>query len=266
MEKSLFELKRMDCAAEENLVRIKLGEFDEIKYLSFDLPARQVTVFHDGDLSPIHDAIDTLGLNSRLVTSVSTDESIPQEALAQRNLLWTVLIINFAFFVLEVLFGAISGSMGLVADSLDMLADALVYGLSLYAVGAATVRKRSLATISGYLQLSLAILGLIEVLRRFFGYESLPDFRTMIVVSTLALIANSISLILLQRSGSQEVHMQASMIFTSNDVIINIGVIVAGILVYWFNSAIPDLVIGTIVFIIVTRGAFRILKLAASTS
>ena len=71
-----------------------------------------------------------------------------------------------------------------------------------------------------------------------------------------------VCLYLLQRSKSQEVHMQATMIFTSNDVIINLGVIAAGLLVNWLNSGIPDLVIGAIVFTIVTRGAFRILRLA----
>ena len=56
--------------------------------------------------------------------------------------------------------------------------------------------------------------------------------------------------------------MQASMIFTSNDVIVNIGVIIAGVLVYFTNSKIPDLVIGVFVFVIVSKGALRILKLS----
>ena len=64
------------------------------------------------------------------------------------------------------------------------------------------------------------------------------------------------------RDRSKEAHMQASMIFTSNDVIINSGVIVAGILVKWLNSSYPDLIIGAIVFVVVARGAYRILKLA----
>lgn len=54
--------------------------------------------------------------------------------------------------------------------------------------------------------------------------------------------------------------MKASMIFTSNDVIINLGIITAGILVHWLNSNKPDLIIGTIVFILVIQGAIRILK------
>ena len=85
----------------------------------------------------------------------------------------------------------------------------------------------------------------------------------MIYVSILALIANGICLYILQRSKSkEEAHMKASMIFTSNDIIINLGVIVAGILVNWLNSDKPDLIISSVVFILVVQGAFRILKLS----
>jgi Co/Zn/Cd efflux system component len=84
----------------------------------------------------------------------------------------------------------------------------------------------------------------------------------MIIISLLALIGNGLCLYLLQKSKSKEAHMQASMIFTSNDVIVNLGVIVAGGLVYLTNSKYPDLIVGTIVFIIVGQGAFKILKLS----
>ena len=152
--------------------------------------------------------------------------------------------------------------MGLVADSLDMLADSFVYGISLLAVGKSLTRKKRIANLAGYFQIALAIIGFIEVLRRFFRVEQLPDFTTMIFVSILALIANGMCLYLLQKSKSkEEAHLKASMIFTSNDVIINLGVIAAGLLVNWLNSNKPDLIIGTIVFVIVIRGAIRILKL-----
>jgi Co/Zn/Cd efflux system component len=88
-----------------------------------------------------------------------------------------------------------------------------------------------------------------------------PDFKTMIIVSIFALIANSICLYILQRSKSEEAHMKASMIFTSNDVIINSGVILAGILVLLTQTKYPDLIIGGVVFIIVLKGAIRMLKL-----
>ncbi|GAB6270146.1 MAG: hypothetical protein STSR0002_28890 [Smithella sp.] len=129
-------------------------------------------------------------------------------------------------------------------------------------VGGTIVLKNKIAKLAGYFQITLAVIGITEVLRRFFGIEKLPDFSTMIIVSVLALIANSICMYLLQKTkGKEEAHMKASLIFTSNDVIINLGVIAAGFLVNLLNSNKPDLIIGTIVFIIVIRGAIRILKI-----
>jgi Co/Zn/Cd efflux system component len=105
-------------------------------------------------------------------------------------------------------------------------------------------------------------LGVVEVIRRFIQFDATPDYRMMIGVSVLALIANALCLFLLQKSKSkEEAHMKASMIFTSNDIIINLGVIAAGLLVNWLNSNKPDLIIGTIVFILVIQGVRRILKI-----
>ena len=163
---------------------------------------------------------------------------------------------------MEMLTGFIAGSMGLVADSLDMLADSIVYGLSLFAVGGAISRKKNIAGVAGYFQLTLAVLGFIDVIRRFVGHEETPDFHLMIIISLLALAGNVICLYLLQKSKSQEAHMQASMIFTSTDVIVNFGVIVAGVIVCLTTSKLPDLTIGTIVFILVGRGAYGILRLS----
>jgi Co/Zn/Cd efflux system component len=198
-----------------------------------------------------------------MIESVTTDEFVSTgRDNVERKLLWQVLSINVFFFALEILMGFISNSMGLVADSLDMLADSLVYGLALFAIGGTIARKRNIAKTSGYFQITLAVFGMTEVIRRFLGFGDVPAFQMMIVISLLALIGNVTSLFLLQKSTNTEAHMQASMIFTSNDVIINIGVILAGILVFVTNSKIPDLVVGAIVFIIVARGAYRILQIA----
>ncbi|UGU17294.1 cation transporter [Sinomicrobium kalidii] len=262
MEKTIFEITKMDCPSEENLIRMKLNDISGIKNLSFDIPGRKLTVFHEGQIEQIERSITELKLGGRKLITEATDQTTFSESSDQRKLLWSVLIINFAFFLIEMSTGLLSRSMGLVADSLDMLADAFVYGISLFAVGGTFTRKKQIARLAGYFQIALAIIGFAEVLRRFFGAEKMPDFSTMILVSVFALIANGICLYLLQKSKSkEEAHMKASMIFTSNDVIINLGVITAGLLVHWLDSNKPDLIIGTIVFLLVVQGAFRILKL-----
>lgn len=254
----------MDCPSEEQMIRMKLDGITAIKGLEFDIPNRKLFVFHRDNPEAFKQKIFDLDLDASLADTTVVDdyEKDTTSERIQRKVLWTVLVINFSFFIIEMVYGWISGSMGLVADSLDMLADSVVYGLSLFAVGAALSRKKKIAKMSGYFQMLLAALGLIEVLRRFLGYEEIPVFQTMIIVSSLALIANSYSLYLIQKAKSAEARMQASLIFTSNDIIINAGVIIAGALVYFTQSKYPDLVIGFIIFIVVIRGAIRILKLS----
>jgi Co/Zn/Cd efflux system component len=260
MKKSIFTLSKMDCSAEEQLVSLKLSGLKEVKNLVFDLPERSVTVVHTGDVSAIGRAMEELNLGVVHISTEQTDEQLmPGD---ERKRLVYVLAINVFFFVLEMVTGLVSHSMGLIADSLDMLADALVYGLSLFAVGSTTIRKRWVARTSGYLQLALAVVGLLEVLRRFFGLSEVPVYSTMILIPFMALLGNIVCLIILRGTRSKEAHIQASQIFTSNDVIINAGVIMAGILVYLTASKLPDLIIGSIVFVVVVQGAFRILKLA----
>ncbi|MCB9184902.1 MAG: cation transporter [Flavobacteriales bacterium] len=178
----------------------------------------------------------------------------------RRTLLW-VFAINAGFFVAESLAGWLARSMGLVADGLDMLADAFVYGLALAAIGKAAGHKRRVAHISGYIQLGLAVLGFGEVLRRAISGEAMPEPWTMVVVSLFALAGNLACLYLLRKAKNGEAHMQASWIFTTTDAQVNVGVMVAAGLVAFTGSRWPDLLIGTLVFGLVLRGAWRILKL-----
>jgi cation diffusion facilitator family transporter len=253
----------MDCPSEEGLIRIKLEAVKDVYSMEFDLAERTLYVFHEGDNEEITKLLESLNLGAVLkgVTVAEPPENA-ENPLLQRKILWAVLLINFAFFLVEIATGLLSKSMGLLADSLDMLADAFVYGMSLMVVGAAVAGKKKVAFCCGIIQLLLALLGLSEVIRRFVGIEQMPHFQTMIGISLLALIANISCVWLLQRAKSKEAHIKASLICSANDVIVNAGVMLAGLFVYLFGSQIPDLIIGIIVFLLVLRGAVRILKLA----
>ncbi len=151
--------------------------------------------------------------------------------------------------------------MGLLSDGLDMLADSFVYAISLFAVGGTLARKKTIARTAAYFQMILALIGFSEVIRRVFSNQPLPHFKTMILISFFALIANSFCLWIMHKSkNKQEAHMRASMIFTSNDVIINLGVMLTGVLVHLLQSGAPDLIIGSIVFALVLNGARRMLR------
>lgn len=263
MKKTTFQITKMDCPSEEQMIRMKLESYDEVKQLLFDIPNRKLEVYHTKEVDEIHHAISELKLSDRLLDS-EDDVELPLAAddSQQRKILWWVLGINFGFFVVEMTTGWISNSMGLIADSLDMLADSIVYALSLFAIGGTISRKKKVAKFSGYFQMGLALLGFSEVLRRFLSVSETPLFEWMISIAVLALIGNLVSLWLINKAKSDEAHMQASAIFTSNDIIVNGGVILAGVLVFWLDSKLPDLIIGAIVFSFVIRGAIKILQLS----
>ncbi|WP_442267411.1 cation transporter [Tenacibaculum sp. ZS6-P6] len=262
MYKTVFKIAKMDCPSEENLIRLKLNHISGIVNLEFDLKDRKLTVFHNEKTDLIEKSIIELKLGGKKISTEQTNQITFKKKSSQRKLLFTILGINFIFFLIEMTSGIISKSIGLIADSLDMLADSFVYGISLLAIGKSILRKRFIAKVAGYFQIILAFIGLVEVLRRFSEATNYPNYTTMIIISCFSLIANGICLYLLQKSKSkEEIHIKASLIFTSNDVIINLGVISAGFLVYWLNSNKPDLIIGIIIFTLVIRGAIRILKL-----
>lgn len=178
---------------------------------------------------------------------------------AESKVLWQLLAINGVMFVIELVIGWLAQSTGLIADSLDMLADAGVYGIGLYAVGRTLREKTHAASVSGVLQISLAILVVADVIRRYVvGSE--PFGGLMMGVSLLALIANLTCLALLAKHREGEVHMRASWIFSTNDVLANLGVILAGALVYFTGSRTPDLIIGLIIAVVVARGGVIILR------
>jgi cation diffusion facilitator family transporter len=180
-------------------------------------------------------------------------------AQVERNTLLLLIAINGVMFIVELATGWLAQSMGLIADSLDMLADAVVYGVALLAVGASAVRKARAAAASGCIQLAIAFLVLVEVLRKWL-YGSEPSSGLMISVSIVALAANTACLCLLRKHRHGEVHMRASWIFSTTDVQANVGVILAGILVFVTASSAPDLIVGTLVCGIVVRGGIRILR------
>lgn len=257
-----YKISKMDCASEESLIRMKLDPLKEISGLEFNLQDRILTVYHHNDPAFVTHSIDELNLGSTLITSVYSETEMEVESKEiNRKYLLQVLLINFLFFLIEIIVGFIANSMGLVGDSLDMLADAFVYGMALLVVGQTLLYKKRVAMLTGYLQLTLALIGYAEVTRRYLSNEAMPDYVMMIVISAFALCANILSLYILLKSKSNEVHMKATMICTSNDIIVNAGVIVAALLVLLLASPLPDLIIGVIIFTMVLIGAIRILKL-----
>jgi Co/Zn/Cd efflux system component len=257
-----FAIPGMDCPSEEQLIRMALQPQAGVLDLRFDLGARILVVRHEGPPEPVLARLEPLGFGATIARSATTtDEAAPAATVDESRVLKQLLAINAAMFVVELVVGIVAQSTGVLADSVDMFADAAVYGLSLYGVGQVVARQQRAARASGVVQLVLALGVLIEVARRaIWGSEPLGP--VMAAIAIVGLIANVSCTALLSRHRTGGVHMQASWIFSTNDVLANLGVLLAGGLVWATGSAIPDLVIGTLVALLVMSGAVRILRLS----
>ncbi len=199
---------------------------------------------------------------------IDDDVAAEQEAhsdarnAGERRTLQTVLGINLGQCAAGVAVGVWAMSSALIGVALDNLADAAVYAVSLYAIGRSPLAKVRAARLSGWLLIGLAILLLLEVLRRFFGGEP-PIGAAMMIMAGVNAVLNIICLRLLRRHGTEEVHFKASAIFTSNDSIVNLGTVLSGALVMWLGSNVPDLVLGVAVALVAARGGKEILEAAA---
>ena len=177
----------------------------------------------------------------------------------ERRILTIALVLNAAMAVIGGVAGWMGQSTGLLADALDMLSDATAYAIGLVAIGRGTRFKANAAWLSGSVLLVLGLGVLLEVGRRVFqGAEPLSGW--MIGTACLSLVVNLTVLRLLAPLKSGEVHLRATWIFTRADVVANVGVIVAGILVLVLASPYPDYVIGTLIGLYVIKEALEILS------
>lgn len=161
----------------------------------------------------------------------------------QRTVLKVVLVINLAMFFIEMIAGVLVHSTALLADSLDMLGDALIYALSLFVLTRNQKWKAGSALIKGIVLLVLGCLVLGTAIYKMI-FPILPMAMTITLIGILALAANAICAFLLLRHSKDDINMNSVWLCSRNDLINNIGVIIAGLLVAISQSMWPDIIIG----------------------
>lgn len=179
-----------------------------------------------------------------------------------RTILTAVLVINLVQSAAGAGIGLWASSTALIGAALDNLADASVYAVSLYAVGRAASVKIRAAKLSGFLLIGLAVMLLVEVVRRFAGGEE-PVGAAMMAMAAVNAVLNLVCLKLLNKHLGNDVNFKASAIFTSNDSIVNASIVLSGALVLWLGSNIPDLILGVGVALIAAKGGREILQSVA---
>jgi cation diffusion facilitator family transporter len=177
----------------------------------------------------------------------------------QGTVLKWVLGINALMFVVEFTFGWLSRSSALMADSLDMFGDAAVYGFSLFALNRGAIWRARAGLSKGVIMAIFGFVVLGQATYRFLT-ASVPVAETMGVIGAVALAANAICLFLLYSHRADDINMRSTWLCSRNDIVSNVGVIVASVLVGLLNSGWPDLIVGVAIACLFLKSAYEVIN------
>ncbi len=176
-----------------------------------------------------------------------------------RKVLWFVFYINLAMFLVEMAYGWLGNSHALWADSLDMLGDALIFGASIFVLNREEKLKARVALGKGILMGTLSLVFLFSALLRFLE-PSNPDPEIIGVVGALALAANLICVLCLFKFRNQDLNMRSTWLCARNDILANLGVILAAGAIHLFHSFWPDILIATVICLFILNSSIAIIK------
>jgi len=175
------------------------------------------------------------------------------------RVLWAVLAVNAFMFVVEFGTGLVSGSSALLADSLDMLGDSLVYGFSLFVVHRSLTWRARAALLKGAIMALFGVAVLVEVAFKL-RTATPPEVPTMAAIGTLALAANALCFSLLWRHRADDINLRSTWLCSRNDLIANGAVLIAAGLVAWSGSGWPDILVGLGIAALFLRTAAVVLR------
>jgi len=189
------------------------------------------------------------------------DKACEIEALRDRqsSVLKIVLGINAVMFFVELTAGLFAGSVSLIADSLDMLGDALVYGFSIYVVARGSRMKAKAALLKGGIMAAFGLFVFGQAMYKII-IPHIPVFETIGVIGVLALAANSLCLFLLWRHRADDINMSSVWLCSRNDIIANVSVLCAAIGVWLTSSGWPDILVGLGLAALFLRSAVFVLR------
>jgi cation diffusion facilitator family transporter len=177
----------------------------------------------------------------------------------KRRILWIALVLNLIMFFVEGIAGWLAQSNALMADALDMLGDAVIYGFSLFVIQLAPI-WRTRAGILKAVIMSVFALGILGSVIYRVSHQVVPVATTMGIVGGMALATNLFCAYLLLRFRDDDVNMRSAWLCSRNDVLANLGVLLAAAGVAWTGSHWPDLAVGVIIAGLILQSSFGIFK------
>lgn len=258
-----YRVTGMDCSSCAEKIQAAVGRLEGVHDVRVSIASGRMTLkVADAAVGSSAEAAATaLGYRVEQLTT-GQDETPPAGthlSAAYRRALWAVVLINLGYGVVEVGAGFVAGSQALKADALDFIGDGLISFLGLLAIGWSLAWRARSALLQGVF---LALLGLGVLLNT--GYRVLvlnqPEAELMGVFGALALVANVAAAVVLLPHRAGDANARAVWLFSRNDALGNLAVVVAAGLVYLTRSPWPDLGVAVIIAGLFLHSAWSIIR------
>ena len=178
---------------------------------------------------------------------------------AYRRALWIVVLLNLGFGLIEIVGGFLADSQALKADALDFIGDGSISLLGLIALGW-TARARSQVALAQGIFLATLGVGVIALALWRAMNAVAPEAELMGAIGIVALIVNVTAALVLARFRTGDANVTAIWLFSRNDAIANVAVVVAAALVGWTGAAWPDLAVAGVIALLFLHSAYEIVR------
>jgi len=262
-----YRITGMDCPSCAAKIASAVRKLAGVQEVNVSIASQIMTLKLDdagSRLPRVEQAVTRLGYAlSRLDPPGSTNDDdlpeLPHTSPAYKRALWIVVVLNIGYGLVEIVGGLMSGSQALKADALDLLGDGSITFLALLAVRwNLTWRARS-ALLQG---IFLGGLGLVVLANT--GYRVLilnqPEAELMGIFGVGALAVNLLSAVVLLPHRTGDANVRAVWLFSRNDAIGNVAVVIAAGLVWWTETPWPDLVVAVAIAGLFLQSAWCIMR------
>lgn len=260
-----YRVTGMDCSSCAAKIEREAGGVTGVQEVKVSIASQEMTLRIDktaAQLPELERRITGLGYKLARVSTDEDDESIPDLSHvtpAYKRALWIVVLLNAGYGVIEIVGGFIAGSQALKADALDFLGDGMISFLGLIAVGWGLAARAKAAMLQGIFLGVLGVGVLVATSYRVLVVQQ-PEAQLMGILGLIALAVNIAAAAVLLPHRHGDANVRAVWLFSRNDAIGNLAVVVAAGLVAWTRTPWPDLIVATIVAALFLHSSTAIIR------
>ncbi|MCA6112708.1 cation transporter [Bradyrhizobium sp. CNPSo 4026] len=258
----------MDCSSCAAKIEVATRKIRGVQQVRVSIASQEMELHVDNPtarLPEVERTIERLGYQLARLSAEDNDKipELSHVTPAYRRALWIVVLLNLDYGIIEIVGGFIAGSQALKADALDFIGDGLISWIGLMAVGWGLAARAKAALLQGFFLAALGLGVLASTTYRVLALYQ-PQAELMGVLGAIGLAVNVAAAVVLIPHRKGDANVRAVWLFSRNDALSNVAVVVAAALVAWTGTHWPDLIVALVIAGLFLHSAWAIIKDARS--